>query len=242
LTTIKDQKFDINPDFLIDWRHHFLGKPSQKGHALSNPDGWNRTLLPDLENVESMINSGTTCRLIRARGLARLSAWFAFGFTFSEVNRYAIEVDQQGQHWRTDATPSPDFSIVCEGLDVGEAIDNEGTTVAVGISVSGSLADDVRHHLEQRQEKVASLLLIRPNRELGHGCLRGAGDAVALAMSAKPIMRDFAKHWRATRLLLYYFGPLAGACFIGHRLNAICREVQIMENQQPGYEPAFLLE
>ena len=103
LTTIKDQKFDINPDFLIDWRHYFLGKDSQKGHSLAAPADWNRTLLPELEAQEATINSATSCRLIRARGLARLSAWFAFGFTFSEVNRYTIEVDQQGQHWRTDA-------------------------------------------------------------------------------------------------------------------------------------------
>lgn len=241
LTTIKEQRFDINPDFLIDWRRHFLGKPTQRGHSLADLSDWNQTLLPELEALEATINSGTACRLVRARGLARLSAWFAFGFTFSEVNRYTIEVDQQGEHWRTDATPSPDFSLVPAVAAAGEVIDGEGTTVAVGISVTGSLADDVRHHLEHRREKVASLLLIQPNRELGHNCLRGAGDAVALAISVKSVMRDFAKDWRATRLLLYYFGPLAGACFIGHRLNAVCREVQIMENQQPGYEPSFLL-
>ena len=55
-------------------------------------------------------------------------------------------------------------------------------------------------------------------------------------------MRDFVSRWKAKRLLLYYFGPLAGACFIGHRMNAVCREVQIMESQQPGYEPSFLLQ
>ncbi len=242
LTTIKEQQFDINPDFLIDWRRHFLGKPTQKGHSLADPSDWNRTLLPELEALEATINAGMSCRLVRARGLARLSAWFAFGFTFSEVNRYTIEVDQQGQHWRTDSTPSPDFSLIHEGPTTGEVIDGEGTTVAVGISVTGSLAEDVREHLEHRREKVASLLLLQPNRGLGHDCIRGAGDAVALAVSAKSVMREFAKHWRASRLLLYYFGPLAGACFVGHRLNAVCREIQLMENQQPGYEPAFLLE
>lgn len=242
LTTIKDQRFDIDPDFLIDWRHHFVGRPTQKGHSLADPADWNRTLLPELEALETRINAGTSCRLVRARGLARLSAWFAFGFTFSEVNRYTIEVDQQGQYWRTDAEPSPDFTLVLDGPPAGEVIDGEGSVVAVGISVSGSLADDVRRDLEHRRDKVASLLLIRGSRELGHGCLRGAGDAVSLANSTKSILRDFAKHWGATRLLLYYFGPLAGACFIGHRLNAVCREIQIMENQQPGYEPSFLLQ
>ena len=241
LTTIKEQKFDIDPDFLIDWRKYFVGKPTQKGHSLADPAGWNETLLPELEAMEATINSSTPCRHIRARGLARLSAWFAFGFTFAEVNRYTIEVDQQGELWRSDATPSADFTLTLSGPTSGDIIDGEGRTVAVGISISGSLDDDVRRDLGRRTEKVASLLLLQPNRELGQSCLRGAGDAVALAISAKSVMRDFAKRWDATRLLLYYFGPLAGACFIGHRLNAVCREVQIMENQQPGYDSSFLL-
>lgn len=241
LTTIKDQHFDISPDFWVDWRSYFEGNPNKKGHSLADPDDWNRTLLPQLETLEAQVNSGTSCRLIRARGLARLSAWLAFGFTFSEVNRYTIEVDQQGEHWRTDATPSPDFSVASTVGSDGEILDGEGSTVAVGISVSGQIDEDVRRHLAERDQKVASLLLIRPNRELGRECLRGAGDAVALASESKRLIRDFVARWGAKRLLLYYYGPLGGACFIGHRFNAVCSEIQVMEDQRPGYSPSFLL-
>jgi len=31
------------------------------------------------------------------------------------------------------------------------------------------------------------------------------------------------------------------ACFIGHRLNAVCREIQIMEWSDPTYFPSFTL-
>jgi SMODS-associated and fused to various effectors sensor domain len=88
---------------------------------------------------------------------------------------------------------------------------------------------------------VSALLLIRPDRDLGRGCLENASDAVALARGVKDVLRPFVKRWSATRLMLYYFGPLGGACFIGHQLNAVCREVEIMEDQQPGYAPTFLL-
>ena len=85
-------------------------------------------------------------------------------------------------------------------------------------------------------------LAVRPQGlELGKECLRGAGDAVALAAGVKKLSQAFAKRWGATKLLLYYFGPLSGAAFIGHQFNAVCREIQIMENQQPGYAPSFLL-
>ncbi|MEK6281731.1 MAG: SAVED domain-containing protein [Acidobacteriota bacterium] len=242
ITTIKTQRFDIAPDHVLDWREYFAGDPSAKGHTLINPADWNSTLLPNLRNLESQINNHES-RLIRARGLARLSAWFAFGFTFSEVARYVLEVDQNARLWRTDAPTNQDFRVLVSegGSTEGELIDGDGETVAVGISVSGTLDYDVRDYLSTRKERIAALLLLRPERELGRECLRDGGDAVALADSVKSYTRQFVKHWNAKKLLLFYFGPLSGACFIGHRLNAVSREIQIMEDQQPGYSPAFLL-
>jgi hypothetical protein len=107
----------------------------------------------------------------------------------------------------------------------------------------GHLKEDVRKHILGAPELgVCALLLLRPDRELGRDAIRSAGDAVALARTAKTQMREFVKRSNAVRLLLYYFGPLSGACFIGHQLNVVCRQIQIMEDQQPGYAPAFLLE
>ncbi len=64
---------------------------------------------------------------------------------------------------------------------------------------------------------------------------------MALADAAKRTIRDFAKRHGAKRVLLYYLGPLSGACFVGHRLNAVCREIQIMEWSDPTYVPSFTL-
>jgi SMODS-associated and fused to various effectors sensor domain len=243
LNTITEGAFDLEPDFVLDWRKYFEGRPDLKGHQLKDPTNWNKKLLPELRNVLADVRRTTKCRLVRTRGLARLSAWFAFGFTFSEVAGYTLEVQQQDQHWRTDAPPSADFRILTTSGVAGEQIIGQGATVACGISVTGLLDDDVRKHIATPGgQPIAALLLLRPERELGRSCLRGAADAVALARGVKDALRGFTKRWDATRLLLYYFGPLSGACFIGHQLNAVCREVQIMEDQQPGYAPAFLLQ
>lgn len=244
LTTIKAQKFDIAPDHVIDWRDYFIGEPNKRGHQLKDPAYWNDVLLPELQALETHVNEETECRLIRARGLSRLSAWFAFGHCFSEVARYTIEVDQLGNLWRTDAIANPNFQVVAASSDRlrdGEILDGEGDTVAVGISVTGPVDEDVRAYLSERKEKVASLLLIHPTRDLGRECLQSAGDVVALADGVKELTRMFVKRWKARRLLVFYFGPLSGACFLGHRLNAICQIVQIMEDQQPGYAPSFML-
>jgi hypothetical protein len=242
LNTIAEKLFDLEPDFVLDWRKYFEGRADQKGHQLKNPANWNKKLLPELRNVAEDVRRTTTCQLIRARGLARLSAWFAFGYTFSEVAGYVIEVQQQDEHWRSDAPPADDFRVAVSGSGDpnGNEVSAHSTTVACGISVTGMLDDDVRKHVQESKD-VRALLLLRPERELGRGCLRSAADAVALARRSKDAMRGFVKHWGATKLRLYYFGPLSGACFIGNQLNAVCRNIEVMEDQQPGYSASFLL-
>ncbi len=244
LSTVKKQQFDLGPDYHLDWREHFEGAPNRGGHQLLEPNDWNATLLPQLYAVETAISEGTTSRLIRARGLSRLSAWFAFGYAFSDVARYTIEIDQNGSLWRTDATPAEDFTMTSsddKASSEGEALQGDAAAVAVGISVTGLLDEDVRMYLSQNPHLAGALLLLRPERELGRECLRDAGDAAALAVQTKERIRTFVKAHKATKLLLFYFGPLGGACFIGHRFNAVCRQIQIMEDQRPSYAPSFLL-
>ena len=240
LSTIKEQQFDVDPDYLLDWRDYFLGSPAVRGHEPMDPADWNGKMLPELQALEARVSSETKKRLIRARGLARLSAWFAFGHVFCDVAGYTIELDQHGQLWQSDAQPGGDFTLASNGPD-GEALDPDGEAVAVAISVSGDLEADIRRHLEHRTQRVKAVLFVRPTRNLDRHCLRDAGDAVALADGVKAAMREFAKRHGAKRVLLYYLGPLSGACFIGHRLNAVCREVQIMEWSDPNYVPSFTL-
>ena len=59
-------------------------------------------------------------------------------------------------------------------------------------------------------------------------------SATTRADGVKARRRAFVQRWNATRVLLFSFGPLSGACCIGHSLNAVCRDSQIMEDQQPG--------
>ena len=59
--------------------------------------------------------------------------------------------------------------------------------------------------------------------------------------AAKDEIRKFVKRHDAERLLLYYLGPLAGVCFLGHRLNAVCEEIQLMEWTGREYKPSFAL-
>ncbi len=60
--------------------------------------------MPQLLMLEGQV-SRRSSKLIRARGLARLSAWFGFGYAFSTVAGYVIEVEQsEERRWRSDAS------------------------------------------------------------------------------------------------------------------------------------------
>jgi len=237
LSTIKQQRFEIPPDYLLNWRAFFEGDERKKGHRVLDPSTWNDRMLPELLELEAHLNEASAARLIRVRGLARLSAWFAFGHTFSDVARYTVEVDQQGRLWRTDAVPS---GLVVREHGRGRVEGGDSSAVAVGISVTGSLEEDVRAYLRESRS-AGAVLFLRPDRPFGRECFGVAADVAAFARGAKDLMRSYVKELRATRLLLFYFGPLSGACFLGHQLNAVAREVQIMEYQQLGYDRTFLL-
>jgi hypothetical protein len=237
LSTVKQQQFDLPPDFHLDWRPHFEGDAMKRTHRVLDPTAWNHTMLPELLALERRLGEGTTARTIRARGLARLSAWFALGHTFSDVARYTIEIDQQGKLWRTDAAPSH-LTVVETGSE--EIAGGDQSAVAVGLSVTGSLEEDVRAHLLSAGT-AAAVVFLQPDRQLGRGCFSSAGDVTAFARAAKEHMRRLVRKRGAYRLLLFYFGPLSGACFLGHQLNAVARQILIMEDQDPGYAPAFLL-
>lgn len=236
MTTIKAQRIDVEPDYLLDWRDHFAGPEFEKGHALKPGEHWEKDLLPQLRAVEGAVSADTGCRLVRARGLARLSAWFAFGRTFSENARYVIECDQQGDLWRSNAIPSSDFQLIRS-----EATGSQGSReLFVGISITTDIEPAVREYAEQLGFE-GSMVLLAPSFPLGRDCLRSANDAVALARQAKDLIRNEIRSNAIQSVSLFYAGPLSGACFIGHVLNSMGAPIQVMEYQEPGYAPAFTI-
>ena len=193
-------------------------------------------MLPELRETRERIVADTTCRLLRARGAARLSAWLALGHVFPDVGGWTLEVDHSGRRWRSDAEPAEDISLV----EQVESHSGDADTLAVGISITGDLSGDLKQYLAAAGEPAGTLLLLGINRPQDRSAIRSAGDLTKLAQLVRARIRDVLGH-RPQLVLLFYFGPLSGAAFIGHQLNAIAGEVQLYEDQAPGYAPSFLL-
>ncbi|MDE2306076.1 MAG: SAVED domain-containing protein, partial [Gammaproteobacteria bacterium] len=235
--TIKKRRFDLEPDYLLDWRGYFAGTEYERSHHIIDPALWNGRMLPELQRLEERVNREAVARLIRARGLARLSAWFAFGSVFSRVAGYEIEVQQGAAQWRTDAPRVVDFKLIATRTpDLAEP----SSVLAVGLSVTGSLVADMRAYLDSIGF-TGGVLELEPQGGPSREAFRDAGYAAAFAAEAKKVTRQWVDSTGANEVLLFYFGPLSGACFLGHDLNALGASITIMEDQAPGYAGGFRL-
>ena len=234
--TILREPLEVDGDYEVDWRDHFEGDEWERGHKVRDPDVWNTVMLPDLREIKRRIMADTGTRLLRVRGNARLSAWFGVGFVFPRVGGFTIEVDQNGARWRNDAPESSDLHLVEEPI---EDLPGDPDTLAVGVSLTASLAGDVRAYLQEAGNPGGKLLLVTTNRGLGR-TIQSDGDLAALAQQLQTRMRS-ALGRRPKRVLLFYLGPLSGAAFIGANLNAVAPEIQLFEDQNPGYAPSFTL-
>ena len=231
--TILKEPIETDGDYELDWRDQFEGAEWLRGHRVHDPDAWNKVMLQELVGTRDRIMADTRVRLVRARGKARLSAWLATGWIFSGVAGWKIEVEQNDNRWRSDAPESVDVTIV----DTLEDLGGDAGTLAVGVSITGDLSGDVRAYLAEIGNPAAKFLHVKLS--LGTGLvIRSAGDLTALTHLLRDRMRSALGH-RPKRLLLFYFGPFAGAAFIGSSLNAVAPEIQVYEDQNPGYAPSF---
>lgn len=236
LHTIVKRAFSDPADYELDWVDLFPGS-ADKGHLPLDSQAWNEIMLPELRDLRTQIDAMPDLRLLRWRGQARLSAWLAAGFVFREVAGYVLEAQQGPSLWRTDASPAADFELadpkICE---LGP-----GPKVAVGISVTNDLTEDVLDYLRDQGDEYGAVMFLRPARPLRRTSLRDAGDVTALAQLVKAKIQRFVRQKSARHLGLFYLGPLSGALFIGHQLNACAPEIQVFEDAVPSYAPSFLL-
>jgi hypothetical protein len=235
LHTIVKEPQETAADWDLDWREHFEEGPSGRGHAAVDARLWNEVMLPELAGTREQILTATPTRLLRIAGKARLSIWFAAGWTFQRPAGWTLEIDQNGTWWRNDAPASTDIDLVTTEEDRG----GDPGTIAVGVSVMNDLSGDVRTYLASTRDPAGKLLLVNLSSGIGP-VMRGAGDAVRLADRLREVVRA-AAGGTPKRVLLFYTGPLAGAAFIGARLNAVAPEIQIFEYTVGSYVPSFTL-
>jgi hypothetical protein len=156
---------------------------------------------------------------IDVRGKVPLTACLAIGFSFSEAAGFRLRAEQLSggaiQHWSTMASPSDARFVIAS--QQGAA----GPRMLVAIEVSAPITVELDNFAAEANPPFDSMTCLRPTTGCGETAVRSESDAVALALSAKQILRELRGSFRGKEIHLILCCPAALALFIGHRLNAL---------------------
>jgi hypothetical protein len=227
------KEMDTGAEYELDWRDLFEGTSDERGHQLLDADDWNGRLLPELRAKAARITRETDARLLRVRGKARLSVWFAVGYVFRQTTGWTLEADHYGSLWRTDTPRSamPLETTVAE-------LPGPSSAAAVAVSITGDAIPAVLRHLKVVDDPVSRLIHVRVE-DPGRESITSAGDLIAVADAIRAAVLGLDP--RPDQVHLFYFGPASGAVFIGHALNGLAREVRLFEESLGRYLPSIVL-
>lgn len=219
----------------IDWVDLFEGDHPRARRQLRDPGHWNGRLLPELEGAERTIRALGYDRVL-VRGYMRLPAWFATGVAFGDTRNVRVACVQGGQRWGSEVTPG-DFPVhVSAPVELGA-----GGELAVGLSVTNDLSEDVLGYLRSSRLPVGRFIAIAAVPAPSRTAIPDAARAMGWALAVRQVVRDQVRATGARRVHLFLSGPAGGALLLGHLWNRI-PSTQLYEDLSPGYAPAFLIQ
>jgi hypothetical protein len=165
---------------------------------------------------------------VEVRGHFRLGAAFAIGAELSRTAKFELATRQNGETWGT-AGERNQVPLSVSAHDVGQ-----GGDVAICLSISRDIADDVLSYIKTAALPVAKVLAIAPQAGPGWASLTGAADARGVA-EATVLQAGKAG---SPGLHVFLCTPDALALMLGHGWNRV-PETQLYEDTNPGYQPTF---
>lgn len=219
----------------VDWVDLFVGDEPAARRQLSDADGWNAVLRPQLQEAVETIRR-LDVREVLLVGKMRLAAGFLAGFQLSDVAGFSIAVQQRDEEWASSGDRA-DIAVVTEVIEVGR-----GDDLAIGISVAADLADDVRAYLDQEELAVGRVVIIRPEGGVGRAAIGGPAEARGLANTIIDAARGEVRGTHVPVLHLFQAAPLGFAVLLGHAWNRM-PETIVYEDLGAGraYAPTFRL-
>ena len=175
---------------------------------------WKEVLLPELKEAQKQIKKYRQIRTVRMRKHA-ISSALAFGWVFSAVAGFEIEIEHNGKFWTTSAHSNedlPDYDS-CISASVNPEMDH----LVVSIGILKDISADVDSCLADMYLEQASRLNI-----IGQMPIACSEQANAIVNKFK---REIAKAVQSlsaySTIHLFYAGPIHFAAFLAHRLNAL---------------------
>jgi len=226
-----------------DWRRYC----DRDSRTVPTPDQWEAELFPDLKQAKQDLSERSTCRAIKLSGNRPLTMTLAIGATFPAVAGYQLRLqqvtDNQPALWHL-AQPSEARLRVCRHQGT------EGDSLLFAINISIPTGEDhinpaweeIQEFYADHTDEFTGLVYVEPEVGPGSTALQpGGGDALALALHAKELIRQYRRQYKAQRLHLILACPTAFALSLGQQLNAVGEIIAYERTEHGSYQASVRL-
>jgi SMODS-associated and fused to various effectors sensor domain len=231
---IDDDPWAAGATFNLNWISLFKGEHPRERRELRDPKHWNERLLPDLEAAEKSIRALAFDRVL-VRGHMRLPAWFATGVAFGDTRNLRVACMQRDARWESDVTPAAFPVRVTTCVDMGA-----GAELAIGLSVTNELSEDVQSFLHSHALPIARFVTISPAQGPSMTAISDAAQAMGWALEVRRVVREQVRETGARRVHLFLSIPSGCALFLGHIWNRV-PTTQLYEDVNGDYAQSFLI-
>jgi hypothetical protein len=223
------------PTVELDWQPH-CDRDSRKVPSL---DTWETVLFPELKAAKQTLADAASDRCLQLVGNRPLTMTLAIGFTFPAVAGYQLCLQQmtggRSALWSTAAAPSAAQFQVCREQGM------EGLNLMVAIGISTTIWEDVSQFQKQHRDEFNAVVYLEPEVGTGFQALKSDADAVALAIHAKELMRQYRRQYEAKLIHLILAAPATFALCLGQQLNALGQIVAYERTEDGSYQPSVRL-
>jgi hypothetical protein len=229
------QNYGNKPTLELDWTEHF--DLNSNPRRIPDQETWDNVLFPDLRKARSYLTQGRSALTIDIRGKIPMSTALAIGYTFQDTEGYTLQIEQRtlGKNdlWRSDLTDSDArFKIIKQEGGIGE-------NILFALAITGNALTDIENLYNNSSVRYSSMIYAEPESGIGEKAISSNADAVALAIHAKGLMREYRQKFQATCIHLILFAPVGFCLFLGQRARVIGDVVCYEFIPDKSYQPAI---
>jgi hypothetical protein len=224
--------YDPLPDLALvafDWVDEFDGETPAERRKPTSAAVWDERFAPELRDAEGRVRAAGYSH-VRFTGAFRLTTAIYAGIVFSDTARYTVAMaGRSGDGSWSDITSDGERATV--PIEVLETSPGEGDEIAVGLSVSADVTDDVEHFLRHEGLRVGRFLNVRVF-DPGRTAIAGPAEMRGWAASATDILRGLGRK-ASDDVHLFVSAPRPAAMLLGHQWNRM-PGVQLWEELTAG--------
>lgn len=228
------------PEQTLDLTGHFDGRRIREA-AL-----WSSAVLPELSAF--LLEATASRKPLRLDFAAHASLAFAAGYLLESKSGLTVSIRQRQlkgsfQDWRSNDGPLPDAPYWKAEDDQG--LDSSATDVAVAVSLTWPVLEDVRVYLDRENLSIRRILPATLAPEPSPSGVKNGEHALALAQTLALRIRTRTAHERHGTLHLFVSGPNAFLFYLGQLAHGLGRiqlyEYDFEKGTPGGYRPSLVL-